>query len=71
MRTAAAEMWLYSLADFHIMTLQSGFGRLGSYMSGRWHQLYAIDYTKDATTPPGNRSCGAEDFDTGYHSHNM
>lgn len=41
-RTAAAEMWLFALADYHIMSRRSGFGRISSYMSGRWHQLYAV-----------------------------
>ncbi len=47
-RTAAAEMWLYSLADYHIMTLQSGFGRwvadlnhLSPFMSFCLHQRFA------------------------------
>lgn len=71
-RTAAAEMWLFALADYHIMSRRSGFGRIGSYMSGRWHQLYAVGYGKDdlgyGVLPPQNRSCSVTDFEVGRAS---
>ncbi len=50
------------------MTTGSGFGRIGSYISGHWHQLYAVTYKKDSTEPAVNRSCSATDFEVG-HSH--
>ncbi len=68
-RTAAAEMWLYSLADYHIMSARGGFGRIGSYISGRWHQLYAVGYHKKSGLReqlPQNRSCSATDFEVGH-----
>ncbi len=67
--TAAAEMWLYSLADYHIMSARGGFGRIGSYISGRWHQLYAVGYHKKSGLReqlPQNRSCSATDFEVGH-----
>lgn len=71
-RTAAAEMWLYSLADYHIMTTGSGFGRIGSYISGHWHQLYAVTYKKNSAEPAVNRSCSATDFEVDHsHAQNM
>jgi len=66
-QAAAAEMWLFSLTHYQIVTRTSGFGRIGSFMSGRWHQLYAVGWSKKSgrrTESPQNRSCSARDFDT-------
>jgi hypothetical protein len=37
---AAGEMLSFSLADYHIITRSSGFGRVGAWLSGRWGNLY-------------------------------
>ena len=38
-QTAAAEMWMLGLTDYQIITTHSGYGRLGSFMSGKFHQV--------------------------------
>lgn len=60
--SAAAEMWLFSLTDYQIITLHSGFGRLGAYMSGRFHQVYDIDVVQEQQTAPPLRSCSPYDY---------
>jgi hypothetical protein len=60
--SAAAEMWLFSLTNYQIITLHSGFGRLGAYMSGRFHQVYDIDVVQGQQTPPPLRSCSPYDY---------
>ncbi len=40
-------------------------------MSGKWHQLYTVDYTKDAPNPPKNRSCGPKDYEVGWNAENF
>jgi hypothetical protein len=61
-QSAAAEMWLFSLTNYQIITLHSGFGRLGAYMSGRFHQVYDIDFVQNQQTPPPRRACSAYDY---------
>lgn len=53
------------LAGGSPITLSNGFGRIISYTSGRWHQLYAVNYTKDSLEPPRNRSCSADEYERG------
>lgn len=62
-RAAVAEVWLFSLCDYHVPSLHSGFGRTGAYMSGRYHHYYPVAFDKET---PGvmakNRSCGTLDY---------
>jgi hypothetical protein len=60
--SAAAEIWLFSLTNYQIITLHSGFGRLGAYMSGRFHQVYDIDIRQNQQTPPPGRTCSSYDY---------
>jgi hypothetical protein len=39
---AAGEIYLYSLANFHIVTSNSGFGLVGAQWSKRWHNVYQL-----------------------------
>ncbi len=57
-QAAAAEMWLFALTNYQVISLHSGYGRFGAFASGRFHQVYAIDLAKDATAAAANRSCG-------------
>jgi len=59
-RAAVAEMWLFSLCDYHTTTLRSGFGRTGAFMSGRYHHYFPIDMDHPAQAV--NRSCGSLDY---------
>ena len=38
-QSAAAEMWMLGLTDYQVITTHSGYGRLGSFMSGKYHQV--------------------------------
>lgn len=60
-QAAAAEMWLLSLCDYHVFTTHSGYGRLGAFMSGRYHQAYGIDFWKDSVEVPPKHRCGVND----------
>lgn len=37
------QLFTYSLADFHIMPQDSGFGRLGAWMSGRYDNIFEFN----------------------------
>jgi hypothetical protein len=41
-QSAAAEMWMLGLTDYQIITTHSGYGRLGSFMSGKFHQVCCV-----------------------------
>ena len=46
LQSAAAEAWLFSLADAHVISQDSSFGRLGALLSGQWggvYELYPLD----------------------------
>jgi hypothetical protein len=49
------QLLAFSLADFHVYTSESGFGRVGAWLSFGWHHHYAIG--------DGKRACGAGDYD--------
>uniref|UniRef100_A0A383WMW8 Fucosyltransferase n=1 Tax=Tetradesmus obliquus TaxID=3088 RepID=A0A383WMW8_TETOB len=42
LRFAAAETWLFSLMDVHVISQRSGFGRMGAMMSGRWDNVIQL-----------------------------
>jgi hypothetical protein len=39
---AAAETWLFSLMDVHVISQLSGFGRMGAMMSGNWDHIIQL-----------------------------
>jgi hypothetical protein len=41
-QSAAAEMWMLGLTDYQVITTHSGYGRLGSFMSGKYHQVSSV-----------------------------
>jgi hypothetical protein len=43
LRHSIGQLVTFSLADYHIYTRSSGFGRLGAWLSGSWANLYSID----------------------------
>jgi hypothetical protein len=40
---AAGEAWLFSLADFHIVSHESGFGRMGAMIACNWDNIVQLD----------------------------
>jgi hypothetical protein len=42
LRFAAAETWLFSLMDVHVISQLSGFGRMGAMMSGNWDHIVQL-----------------------------
>jgi hypothetical protein len=51
-QTAAAEMWMLGLTDYQIITTHSGYGRLGSFMSGKFHQVRPLAPTSPRLLQP-------------------
>ena len=45
-----------------VFTTHSGYGRLGAFMSGRYHQAYGIDFWKDSVEVPPKQRCGPKDY---------
>ena len=45
-----------------VFTVHSGYGRLGAFMSGRYHQAYGIEYWKDSGATPPRHRCGPGDY---------
>jgi hypothetical protein len=45
-----------------VFTTHSGYGRLGAFMSGRYHQAYGIDFWKDSVDVPPKQRCGPKDY---------
>ncbi|WIA34815.1 hypothetical protein OEZ86_013113 [Tetradesmus obliquus] len=39
---SVGEMLSFSLTDYHIITQNSGFGRVGAWLSGRWGNIYEL-----------------------------
>ena len=56
MQHAVGQVLAFSMADFHVFTSQSGFGRLGAWLNFGWHHQYAIDNGV-------RRKCGLDDHD--------
>ena len=44
-------MLTFSLTDYHVITGQSGFGRLGAWLSGRWDNIYQVDRGAGGCSP--------------------
>jgi hypothetical protein len=44
-------MLTFSMADYHVISKASGFGRLGAWMSGRWGNIYQVVKGQGACTP--------------------
>jgi hypothetical protein len=40
---AAGEMWLFSLADMHIITKGSSYGRVGAMLAASWQNVFSMD----------------------------
>ena len=57
MQHAVGQVLAFSMADFHVFTSQSGFGRLGAWLNFGWHHLYAIGGNGE------RRKCGLDDYD--------
>ena len=57
MQHAVGQVLAFSMADFHVFTSQSGFGRLGAWLNFGWHHLYAIGGNGE------RRKCGLADYD--------
>lgn len=58
--TAAGELWLFSLVDYHVLSLNSNFGAAGALWSRRWHHMYNLNSNINR-----RRKCGVMDYDTG------
>ena len=56
LRLAVGDMLSFSMADYHVYSDNSGFGRMAAWRSHTWHHQYAI---KGGTS----RSCGINDYD--------
>lgn len=41
---AMGQLFTSSMADYHISAKESGFGRLAAWMSGRWDNMYELDF---------------------------
>jgi len=53
---AAAELWLFGLTDYQVISSTSSFGRVGALRSMQWHSLYTIRN--------GCRNCGRYEYDS-------
>ena len=53
---AAAELWLFGMTDFQIITQSSSFGRLGALRSLKWHSIFTV---REATL-----TCDSKHWDT-------
>jgi hypothetical protein len=42
-QTAAAEWWMIGLADYHVITMHSGYGRTGAFRTLNKETIYTID----------------------------
>ncbi len=45
-----------------VVSIHSGYGRIGAFCSERWHQVYGIDLWKDSEEPAPNRTCSVDTF---------
>ena len=60
LRYAIGDLITFSMADFHVYSKKSGFGRIGAWMSLNWHHHYAIDVSNPQK---GHRNCGIDSYD--------
>uniref|UniRef100_A0A383WNK2 Uncharacterized protein n=1 Tax=Tetradesmus obliquus TaxID=3088 RepID=A0A383WNK2_TETOB len=51
MQDSIGQLFTYSLADYHIHTSLSGFGRLGAWASGKYNNLFEIENDKQECDP--------------------
>lgn len=58
MLAAAGEMYLYSLADYHIISSRSGYGHVGAMWSRRWHQQFSVEKARNM-----HRKCGIHNYE--------
>ena len=59
LRYAVGDLITFSMADFHIYSKKSGFGRIGAWMSLNWHHHYEIDINNPQK---GHRTCGVDSY---------
>jgi hypothetical protein len=45
-------MLAFSLADYHVISRKSGFGRLGAWLSGRWSNMHEIMWGEPSVCLP-------------------
>jgi hypothetical protein len=68
LRSAAAENWLFALADVHIISKQSGFGRTAAFRSLKSGSIYTIPHphfnARQQYTGMYSRKCGVLDYDS-------
>lgn len=57
---AVGDLMTFSMADFHVYSRDSGFGRIGAWMSLHWHHHYEIDVSD---SHKGYRKCGIDEYD--------
>lgn len=55
---AMGQLFTFSMADYHIVTRNSGFGRLGAWMSGHWDNIYELT-NADSTCEPSQPTSAA------------
>lgn len=48
------QLLTFSMADFHITSKESGFGRMGAWMSGKYGNMYEFDVVEKWGIPPPN-----------------
>ncbi|BDA51680.1 hypothetical protein COCOBI_19-2360 [Coccomyxa sp. Obi] len=61
LRMAAGQVWVFSATDIQVISKESGFARMGAFLSSRFHNIYSID----GIHAPGNpRRCGRTEYDT-------
>ena len=60
MENVAGNLLLFSMTDYHIIPLHSGFGRTGAFLSLREHRIYQISSNN-------KRNCGLWDYDSTLH----
>ncbi|CAL8465833.1 g5369 [Coccomyxa elongata] len=60
-RMAAGQVWVFSATDVQIISRESGFARIGAFLSSRFHNIYSID---GFHTPGHPRRCGRTEYDT-------
>eukprot|EP00887_Chlorella_sp_A99_P003893 scaffold11.g3893.t1 len=56
LRSAVAEMLLFSLTDYQVITFGSGFGRAGAFLSPHWRRIYTVEHAP--------RTCGRFEYDS-------
>jgi hypothetical protein len=40
---AAGELWLFSLADLHVISKGSSYGRVGAMLAASWQNVFSLD----------------------------